>query len=217
MSVHCSKCDAEIPEADFNVATDVAYCRQCKTNHKYSDLITRVEPTRLDQTRLPKHITVEELPEGMRMTYRRVSPIVFFLIPFTCLWSGGSMTGIYIVPLIRGNLNPGQALFGLPFLLGTIVLCSVILFLLFGKWVVLIGKAESYVTVGVGPFQWKRPFDLSQLRTVSLKDTGTSSNGKRMPAIELKFENDTTMTFGSMIHDDSKRFIAEVMASLASK
>ena len=81
----------------------------------------------------------------------------------------------------------------------------------------MVGKMESYVLVGVGPFQWKRPFDLGQLRTVSLKDTGTSSNGKNLPAIELKFEDDTTMAFGSMIHEDSKRFIAEVMASLASK
>ena len=217
MAIHCPKCDAEIPDTDFNVATDVAYCRVCKINYKYSELSSRIEPTELNQSQVPKHVTVEETPAGMRIIYKKVSLLVLFLIPFTCLWGGGSMTGIYIVPLVKGKVEPFMMLFGLPFLLGTIVLAYVNAFCLFGSTIIVVGRSESYVSTGVGPLRWKRTFDLGSVRTVSLKDTQMRNNRQTMKVIELNLEDNSKVEFGSYMDDTARKFIAQVIASLIVK
>jgi hypothetical protein len=61
----------------------------------------------------------QSLINGIEITYRRLSPVVLFLIPFTALWSGVSMWGIYGRQLVQGKFDPAHSLFGLPFLLGT--------------------------------------------------------------------------------------------------
>lgn len=36
--IYCPDCREEIPAEDFNVSTDVAFCRRCGKNHRYSEL-----------------------------------------------------------------------------------------------------------------------------------------------------------------------------------
>lgn len=36
--IYCPDCREEIPVEDFNVSTDIAFCRRCGKNHRYSEL-----------------------------------------------------------------------------------------------------------------------------------------------------------------------------------
>ena len=214
MAIHCPKCDAEIPDSDFNVATDVAYCRVCKVNYKYSELSSRIQATELNQTQVPKHVTVDETPAGMRIVYKKISLLVLFLIPFTLLWGGGSLTAIYILPLIKGKIALYEMLFGIPFLIGTVVLTYVNAFCLFGTTIILVGRSESFVSTGVGPVRWKTNFDLGNVRTVSLKDSQMRNNRQTMKVIELNLEDNSKVQFGAYMDDKARQFIAEIIASL---
>ena len=103
----------------------------------------------------PKHLSVETVIDGISpvttVRYKRVSPLALFFIPFTCLWGGGSISGIYGSQIIKHEFNLQLSLFGLPFLIGTIVLVSACLFMLFGKRVLTLSSGKGTYFTGVGP------------------------------------------------------------------
>lgn len=65
--------------------------------------------------------------------YRNYSAIVWFLIPFTLLWGGGSLGGIYLTQYFSGKFEFIPSAFGIPFLIGTLFLIRAIVRMLFGK------------------------------------------------------------------------------------
>lgn len=154
---HCVHCGLPIDLEDTNVATDVALCRSCGETMAFSAIVGRREFAGVDLSKPPKGVRVEtSIIHGVELRYRRFSPVVLFLIPFTALWSGFSLWGIYGRQLAEGKLDLGTALAGLPFLIGTAVLLTFIAFLLFGtrRLSITPGRAEAFV--GLGPFGWKK-------------------------------------------------------------
>ena len=110
----------------------------------------------------PKHLSVETVIDGIApvttVRYKRISPLALFFIPFTCLWGGGSMSGIYGSQIIKHEFNLQLSLFGLPFLIGTIILVSACLFMLFGKRVLTLSAGKGTYFTGVGPIGWAKRF-----------------------------------------------------------
>lgn len=212
--IQCPQCRLEIPPADFNVATDRAFCRQCNTEHRYGELAAVIRPSvDFDANSPPKHIHIFDDGFQQTIVYRRISPILFFFIPFTALWGGGSMYGIYLRHLLKGEPVPAdQILFGLPFLFGTVVLLTAILYMMFGKTTIQLQGPESWVFLGVGPIGWRRNFDVDAIEQIRLVDTGTKINEQSAPAIELQFRERGALRFGTMLTPDSKSFIAQYLA-----
>ena len=74
----CPHCRAAIGIDDVNPATDIALCRSCGK-------------TREDLRTPPKWVRVMSGYGGETvLRYRRISPILLFIIPFTLIWSGGT-------------------------------------------------------------------------------------------------------------------------------
>lgn len=48
--------------------------------------------------------------------------MALFVVPFTCVWSGISLGGIYGRQVSSGQFDPTSSLFGLPFLIGSVFL-----------------------------------------------------------------------------------------------
>src|SRR5262249_55717240 len=104
------------------------------------------------------------------------SPLAFFRIPFMCVWSGFSLFGIYGRQFISGEFNIVPSLFGIPFVLGTIVMGIQALMSICGKVEVSIGSRSS-VFVGIWRFGWTRDFDWDAIRTIREEQNG-SAQGK---------------------------------------
>ena len=92
----------------------------------------------------------------MEASYR--SYMAIFLVPFTAVWAGGSLSGIYGSQIIKGEFNLGTSLFGLPFLIGSIVLITVCLLSVFGRTVISSDNGEALVFIGIGSIGWYRRF-----------------------------------------------------------
>ena len=55
----------------------------------------------------PRGVTVSRsLISGIETVYRRINPVAFFLVPFTGLWSGFSLWGIYGSQWTSGKFDP---------------------------------------------------------------------------------------------------------------
>jgi hypothetical protein len=204
----CPFCHACIPISDVNVATDIALCRTCGRTTTFSVASSASEISLDGPTEPPRGVRVEDgLFAGTRIIYHRISPTLWFLIPFTAFWSGFSMTGIYGSQIKDGKFDLEQSLFGIPFAIGTIVLLGSILYLMLGKWVVTLNRGEGTVFVGVGPLGWTRQFSYNRNTLVSLCMTNTKVNEQPQKGILVRTD-EKDFVFGALVKDDAKRFIA---------
>lgn len=207
---HCKYCRAAIGIADVNVATDIALCRSCGKTMSFSEIASLASIPPADLRNPPKGVRIEdELAGGRTVIYRKISPVVWFLIPFTAVWSGISMFGIYGKQLQRGVFNLHDSLFGLPFLIGTVALVSVIFFNLFGSWRIRFALDVCEVSLGVGPFRWSRRQPYDRTSRVSLQMSNVRVNNVPQEVICLE-TGDRSLKFGSLLRKDAKTYIAAV-------
>jgi hypothetical protein len=204
----CPACSATIPLADVNVATDIALCRACGATHPFSALLATGDLLAGPLGDPPRF--VREGHDGqadLLLTYRKKSPALLFLIPFTALWGGLSVGMIYVKPFLTGKTPPvSELLFGLPFLFGTVVLLSIITYMLFGRWEIRVTGDEGTAFTGVGPWGFTRRFRLDRTSRITLAECGTKVNDRPVPCIRIETEN-STCSFGAFIHEDSKRWL----------
>jgi hypothetical protein len=204
----CPLCRSAIAADDVNVATDIALCRACGKTSAFS-VVSGVAEVSLDALhKPPPSIRLNRDPRGARtLVYRRASPILWFLVPFAAFWSGGSMWGIYGRQLAKGQFDLTQSLFGIPFVIGTVILLGVIAYLAFGRWQINLRGGAGTVFTGVGPFGWTRRFSYNRQSVVSLRSTNVSRNDVPLKGVLVR-TNDTDFVFGALMNEDARRFIA---------
>lgn len=204
----CPLCQASIALEDVNVATDIALCRTCGKTSSFADVISVAEITTGMPQQAPNNVQITtDAQAGTTITYKKLSAILLFLVPFTVLWSGGSMWGIYGTQLSQGTFDLGQSLFGLPFLIGTIVLLSIIITLLFGAWKISLHNGQGTVFFGAGPLGWTRRFTYNRDTLVALRNTSVRVNNVPQKGILIQ-NNDSELTFGTLFPDAAKLYIA---------
>ncbi len=204
----CPLCQSVIPADDVNVATDLALCRSCGNTSSFSVVSGSSEISLEALADPPRCVKIERDFSGSTViTYRKLSPVLIFLIPFTAFRSGLSMWGIYGSQFRKGEFDLTQSLFGLPFLFGTVVLLSVIAFLLLGKWRITLKKGSGTVFVGVGTLGWTRTFAYSRETLVSMRMTNVRVNQISQKGILIRNES-SDLVFGTMLKEDAKQFIA---------
>lgn len=204
----CPLCGSGIAMDDINVAADIALCRACGKTSPFSVIAggAAISPDILSNP--PGSVRVsQDFREGTTIIYRKLSGALFFLIPFTAFWSGLSMWGIYGTQFKKGEFDLSQSLFGLPFLIGTIVLLSIIMFLFFGKWKITMRKGFGTIFMGVGSFGWTRYFNYDRDTLVSMRMTNTRVNNVPQQGILIK-NGDNELVFGTLIKADAKQYIA---------
>jgi hypothetical protein len=207
----CRFCNGGIALVDVNVATDIALCRACGKTMQFSGIAPIPGAADMDLSRPPKGVRIEESPiRGRSIIYRKIPPVLIFLIPFTAVWSGFSMSGIYGRQISEGKFDPAASLFGLPFLIGTIVLVSVIAFMLFGRWRFSYNRGLLEVAAEVGAFGWTRRLACDKKARVSIKASAWRKNNVPQNQIHVDCQGNS-LKFGAMIPDDRKHFIAEAI------
>ena len=204
----CPLCQSVIPADDVNVATDLALCRSCGNTSSFS-IVSGSSDSSLNALANPTRcVKIERGFSGTTViTYRKLSPVLLFLIPFTAFWSGLSMWVIYGSQFRKGEFDLSLSLLGLPFLLGTVVLLSIITFFLAGKWRITLKKGAGTVFVGVGTLGWTRTFAYNRDTLVSMRMTNVRVNGDSLKGILIRNES-TELVFGTILKEEAKQFIA---------
>lgn len=146
--------------------------------------------TKLDQTlegkRLPKHLQLyrDEYTGAMEIRFWRFQPTLLFLIPFASVWSGITVGGIYILPLLKGE--PIKNVFvGIPFLLGSLFLWGIVFLMLFGRGRVYLESGRGRYTFKVFGLGVSRSFDLRKDTEVSCEEV-VSSKGVAQTTIRVR-------------------------------
>jgi hypothetical protein len=191
-----------------NVAQDVALCRSCGKATPFS-IVCGISEIDLGVLSSPQRgVQVSREADGsQKIVYRRFSPALLFLIPFTAFWSGLSIWGLYGSQIHEWKFDMEKSLMGLPFLLGTVVLLGVILFMIFGHWVITLNRGQGTVFVGVGPLGWTRKFTFNRDSIVSLKMTSIQRNDVPQKGIAVT-SGEKEIVFGTTFSENAKKYIA---------
>ena len=219
MQITCPTCRAKIATDDINVSTDVALCRSCGNTFHISEalggtsgvlgsLLSSIAPPSgpVDLNAPPKGAWYTPLADGFTAGASTRSWMALFIVPFTCVWSGGSMAGIYGTQLMKGHFNLPMSLFGLPFLIGSIFLVSWCAMSVAGKVTVSVHGDRLAIFTGVGPFGVTRTASLSDFKSVR-EDFGYGSINNNRASRVIRLEGNRSMAFGSMLSNERRWFL----------
>ena len=213
----CPHCHAAIALDDINVANDIALCRGCGKTTPFSEIAGIPGADDIDLSRPPKGVRFDASTiRGKTVIYKKLSPAVFFLIPFTAVWSGGSMVGIYGSQIQKGEFDIGLSLFGLPFLIGSIFLVSLVAFMLFGRWRFSFNHGILEVAMELGPFSWKRRIACDKDARVSIRQSNWRKNNQVQYHIQVDSGADT-LKFATGLPEPAKQFVAEAIRRMISQ
>jgi hypothetical protein len=216
MKAACPECAAPIPAAQMNVATDVAACLKCGEVFALSSILASqdVSPD-FDINDPPKGAWFIDDFCGWRIGASTRSPVAFFLVPFMCVWSGFSLGGIYGTQIAKGEFNLGISLFGIPFVLGTLLFGGIAVMTVWGRIEVIVADNSGRLFTGFGPFGWTRRFDWSKVTRIEEDSLGYNYSGSSGQVISLVGK--TRLKFGSMMSDSRRYFLLQGLRVLRQR
>jgi hypothetical protein len=208
MHVICPQCGQGLTGDNINVATDMARCARCDEVFELSTLVRDRVPGPLDLDDPPRGAWYQSQFDGFVVGASTRHPIALFLVPFMCVWSGFSLGGIYGGQLVRGRFDLFQSLFGIPFLLGTMLFGTIALMAVCGKVVVRVAGSEGEVFTGIGPFGWRRGFDALGVTAVRVE---SSISGQNQRTMSIVLDGPRKLRFGSGLTENRRDFVAAVL------
>jgi hypothetical protein len=209
MKITCPECHSEIPLDDVNVATDIALCRRCGESKSFSELQAEDELPDVDTTQPPSGAWARSQGNEFEAGATTRSAMGFFLVPFAMVWSGFSLGGLYGTQIVHGKFDLAHSLFGIPFLVGSLVLIPLALMAVLGKVVVRGSGDEGSVFIGIGPVGWTRRFRWSEINKAHLSETKWQQNGRSLPLLELT--GPKPIRFGSQLSEKRRNFLLAVL------
>ena len=226
----CPKCGRDVPLDKINVAKDIMLCPSCGETSCFSDVVGEIDERRhADDVRgrlngaPPKHLKVECDPMDptgrIVLTQRKFSKGAFFLVPFTCVWAGFSMTAIYGTQICSGKFELVPSLIGIPFLLGSILLISICLFMLgIGKHVLTLERGKGRFFWGVGLIGLWRNFTYDRQTRIEQGYTGYQSNGQSHLELHLTHPGSSdTVHICAGMDEDSIDYVEAVLKREVSR
>lgn len=216
MKAICPKCTAAIPAAQMNVATDVAVCLACDELFALSSIVaTQDIASEFDINDPPKGAWFYDDFREWRIGASTRSPAAFFLIPFMCVWSGFSLGGIYGTQIATGEFDLGTSLFGIPFVLGTLLFGGIAVMTVCGRIELIVADSDGRLFTGVGPFGWTRRFDWSEVTRIEEDVPGYGYSGSNGQVISLVGKS--RMKFGSMISEARRYYLLQGLRVLRQR
>lgn len=215
-SYFCPKCGAEVPLSDINVSADLMLCKSCGETSSFAEAVNEVGDESVLVKPPPKHLRIETDPmdpeRRTTITYKKIPLLALFFIPFTCVWSGFSMTGIYGSQIAKGAFDPKLSLFGIPFLIGSIVLVSTCLFTLFGKRVLELKGGEAKYFAGVFGIGLRKRFHYDCQTKVSRGVATFQQKGQTIEDIQISpSDGSGKIRIFALTDDDALNYILEFL------
>ena len=214
MGTICPSCKATIPVEDINVSTDLALCRACGKTYRFSELASGSPPAGPDLATPPSGVWYEKRPSGFRIGATTRSWMAVFLIPFTLVWSGFSLSMIYGRQVQKGQFDLFSSLFGLPFLIGTCFLLAGCALAVAGKTEVTRDGDRLSVFTGIGWLGLTRTYAWSDFGSAREDFTaGSWSTNANPRGRTIALEGKRRITFGSGWTSDRHYFVLSALRS----
>jgi hypothetical protein len=232
----CPVCGEELDLASINIAEGVALCASCGQLSRLSDVVSRKRPLAEVLSSLPKGCSIADLGDRIlvRATSRSLGTFlgalavalfwngivsIFVLIAIAGLWKNlvGPIPAWFPAPQMQNAMGLGETLFLCIFLLPFVGIGSVLLAALVlsaaGKVEVSVGADQADASTGLGFLVWRRRFDPTKVRLVTIGKTGWESNDQAQPVIVI--EANRTIKFGGLLTEERREWMQAVVHQLS--
>ncbi len=157
----------------------------------------------------PKGATYEQTFDGFSIGCSTRSAEAFILVPFTLVWSGLSLGGIYGSQIVKGEFNPFMSFFGIIFLTGSGFLLSRTLMSIWGEVTFELRDGVLYYFVGIAPFGKKKSFAWRSIEEAREEVSSWDKHGKARHAIYL--EGAERHVVGQALSAQHRYFVVRVL------
>lgn len=214
--MNCPKCKTEIKKENINIMTDVGQCQNCGHIFKISEnLSSDIADDGFDINNPPQGAWISRELNQVVIGVTTRSPIAFFLVPFMVVWSGGSIGGIYGSQLIKGEFDLFMSLFGIPFLIGSIIFWSLAFMAIWGKVELTFDKLGGKVFTGVGNVGLTKKFTWDEISTVKENQSNFRYPGSQGGVILL--EGRKRISFGMGVNESRRYYLYRTLKDIISK
>jgi hypothetical protein len=138
----------------------------------------------------PKGVDLVETMDGFRLTLSTRSCIAIFLVPFTLVWAGGSLGGIYGTQIAKGEFNWMMSLFGVPFLLGSVALIGLTVMSVCGRTIVELAGGKFSIRTGALGVYRTRSAAWHDVRSCRLTEVSRRSRNSYSTSFQVEFKVD---------------------------
>ena len=212
MDMLCPACGSAIAIEDVNVSTGRARCRVCGKSQRYSEVIG-ISSRTVDVIFPPPGAWFEILPDGFRAGATTRSPIAFFIVPLTCVWTVMSLYGVYGRQIVSRHFDLRVSLLGLSFVFGALVLVAWSALMVAGIETVTRRSDRFSIFIGVGSLGWTRNFAWSDFNLVRQDVLVNAHNWNRQGQI-LVMEGTRRVSFGEFWNEDQRYFILSAVQKM---
>ncbi|GAB3339238.1 hypothetical protein GCM10027429_25360 [Marivirga atlantica] len=211
----CPNCNTDVQSQHINIQTDLAQCQSCHNIFKISEAFGNINSDGFDLNNPPKGTWIRHEMNQIVIGATTRSPIAFFLVPFMVVWSGGSIGGIYGSQIIKGEFDPFMSLFGIPFLIGSVIFWSLALMAIWGKVELSLDKHGGKVFTGLGSIGLAKKFTWDEISTVSEKQNALNYPGSRGSSILL--EGKRRISFGKGVNNGRRYYLYRALKEILTK
>ncbi|WP_375561084.1 hypothetical protein ACE193_00595 [Bernardetia sp. OM2101] len=163
----------------------------------------------------PKGAYINHLPNGVQIGASTRSWFAFFIVPFMIVWSGGSLGGIYGSQIISGEFDPFMSLFGIPFVLGSLLFWGIAIMTVMGKIEVTLDSKGGHIFTGVGKIGQYKRFLWSEINSVSEKTSVSHSRkGGSTTTHSIVLEGQKQIKFGSHLSSERRYYMIKTLEQL---
>ncbi|MBM3867614.1 MAG: hypothetical protein FJ384_01615 [Verrucomicrobia bacterium] len=217
MRFHCPDCGLPIAAVDLAPAQGVAVCRFCEKPFPMTACQTAIP---FEQRNIvpvmtpPKGVDLVETMDGFRLTMSTRSCIAIFLVPFTLVWAGGSLGGIYGTQIAKGEFNWMMSLFGLPFLVGSFFLIGLTVMSVAGRSVVELAAGRLTVRTGALGVYRKKSADWREVRGSRLTEVSRRGRNGYSTSyqVEIAVEGAEPLRLGVGAERETMLWVARFLA-----
>lgn len=223
--MNCPKCQTVVQPQSLNIQTDVGQCQSCNHLFKISESLGSSNSTEVDfdMNELPKGTWFRRDRHDIVIGASTRSAIAIFLIPFSLVWCGGSLGGIYGSQILTGKFSLLMSLFGIPFLLGSVVLVSFTLMAILGKVELTLYRYGGKVFTGIGSigktkkFKWDDINTITEVSNAVMNSSYRSRNHSRRSSEKILMEGQRRISFGSGLKESRRYYLLKSLQSILSK
>ena len=163
----------------------------------------------------PKGAYINHFDDGVQIGATTRSWFALFIIPFATVWSGGSLGGIYGSQILTGEFNILISLFGIPFLIGSVLLWSFALMTVAGKTEITLDSKGGHIFTGVGKIGQHQHFDWNDINSVREEvNTSHSRKGGSTTTHYVVLEGQKQIRFGRFLGHETRYYVLKTLQEL---